>query len=32
MSEESIIPKQVSTMGLEMPALLQRVIEDVMGR
>ena len=32
MSEESIIPKQVTTMGLEMPDLLQRVIDGVMGR
>ena len=32
MSEESIIPKQVSTMGLEMPDLLQQVIDEVMGR
>lgn len=32
MSEESIIPKQVSTMGLEMSDLLQQVIEGVMGR
>jgi D-alanine-D-alanine ligase len=32
MSEESIIPKQVSTMGLEMADLLQQVIDEVMGR
>jgi len=31
MSEESIIPKQVHNMGLEMPTVLQQVIEDVMG-
>ena len=31
MSEESIIPKQVHSMGLEMPAVLQQVIDDVMG-
>ena len=31
MSEESIIPKQVHSMGLEMPAVLQQVIEDVLG-
>jgi len=31
MSEESIIPKQVHSMGLEMPAVLQQVIEEVMG-
>jgi D-alanine-D-alanine ligase len=31
MSEESIIPKQVHSMGLEMPTVLQQVIEEVMG-
>jgi len=31
MSEESIIPKQVLNMGLEMPAILQQVIENVLG-
>ena len=31
MSEESIIPKQVHSMGLEMPAVLQQIIEEVMG-
>jgi D-alanine-D-alanine ligase len=31
MSEESIIPKQVRTMGLSMETVLQQVIEEVMG-
>ena len=31
MSEESIIPKQVLNMGLEMPMVLQQVIHEVMG-
>ncbi len=31
MSEESIIPKQVLNMGLEMPMVLQQVIDEVMG-
>lgn len=31
MSEESIIPKQVRSMGLKMPDILQQVIDDVMG-
>lgn len=31
MSEESIIPKQVLNMGLEMSTVLQQVIDEVMG-
>ncbi len=31
MTEESIIPKQVLKMGLEMPEVLQQVIEEVLG-
>ena len=31
MSKESIIPKQVRSMGLKMPAVLQQVIEEVTG-
>jgi D-alanine-D-alanine ligase len=31
MSEESIIPKQVHSMGLKMPTVLQQVIEEVIG-
>jgi len=31
MSKESIIPKQVRTMGLKMETLLQQVIDDVQG-
>jgi len=31
MSEESIIPKQVRSMGLEMSEVLQQVIDEVMG-
>ena len=31
MSRESIIPKQVRSMGLKMPAVLQQVIEEVTG-
>ncbi len=31
MTEESIIPKQVLNMGLEMPEVLQQVIEEVLG-
>ena len=31
MSEESIIPKQVSSMGMEMSTVLQQVIDEVLG-
>jgi len=31
MSEESIIPKQVKSMDLEMPVVLQQVIDEVLG-
>ena len=31
MSEESIIPKQILNMGLEMPMVLQQVIDEVLG-
>jgi D-alanine-D-alanine ligase len=31
MSEESIIPKQVHSMGMEMPTVLQQVIDEVLG-
>ena len=31
MSEESIIPKQVRNMGLEMSTVLQQVIDEVLG-
>ena len=31
MTKESIIPKQVHSMGLKMPAVLQQIIEEVMG-
>lgn len=31
MTEESIIPKQVHTMGLDMPTVLQQVIDEVLG-
>ena len=31
MSEESIIPKQVRSMGLKMETVLQKVIDDVLG-
>ncbi|RLD53462.1 MAG: D-alanine--D-alanine ligase [Bacteroidetes bacterium] len=31
MTEESIIPKQVHNMGLEMPTVLQQVIDEVLG-
>ncbi len=32
MSEESIIPKQVSSLGLNMPEVLQEVIEEVLSK
>ena len=31
MSEESIIPKQIRSMGLKMETVLQQVIEEVLG-
>jgi D-alanine-D-alanine ligase len=31
MSEESIIPKQIKSMDLEMPVVLQQVIDEVLG-
>ena len=31
MTKESIIPKQVHSMGLKMPTVLQQIIEEVMG-
>jgi hypothetical protein len=31
MTEESIIPKQILNMGLEMPEVLQQVIVEVLG-
>ncbi len=31
MTEESIVPKQVASMGLKMETVLQQVIEEVIG-
>ena len=32
MSRESIFPKQVSSMGLKMETILQKVIDEAMGK